>query len=331
VRLYATDGWVMANSHPASSSAAFGDAVGIIFQSRPRGGYSHSFNSDNSFQIHAYGQQINHGGGSTVNQDAYAYHTMSHNTLLIDGLGQAQPGSGEPLFPNYARVAAFARGADYIYFAGDATRAYPRAPGDFSRWGFPLGDVYQQRALGYLKRFVRHVLFLRNRYFVIFDDLETESANPATFTWLYHILPDQPFTFTPEDFTVQYSVSDVQVKVVHIAYPSDLALEDRQNDDEMVNPVTGEDYRQYKLDGPQPAHNLWISNSTPANQYHFLAVIFPYKDTHPEPVITRVDDRTVTVESEPGVVDTIHFGDGPSPQATLVVDYPDIASACCNQ
>jgi hypothetical protein len=56
VAVYPIDGWVAANSHPPSAAASFDEGMGVIFQSRSRGGYSHSFHSDNSLQIHAYGQ-----------------------------------------------------------------------------------------------------------------------------------------------------------------------------------------------------------------------------------------------------------------------------------
>jgi len=96
----------------------------------------------------------------------------------------------------------------------------------------------------------------------------------------------------------------------------------------MINPVTGEDYREYRQEGEECAHNLWISNDTPASQFHFLAVIYPYRESDHEPVITRIDDWTVQVESSPGVVDVIYFGSDPPPEATLAVDYRDIAAAC---
>jgi hypothetical protein len=255
---------------------------------------------------------------------------MSHNTVLVDGLGQAQPPSGPPLYPSYARVAAFEQGDEYVYFAGDATLAYPREPGDYTRWGFPLDAVYEQRALGHLQRFVRHVLFMRDRYVVMFDDLATDESSPATFTWLYHVLPDQSFAFSQDDFTVSYAVEDVAVELVHVANRGGMTLDDRQNLDEMVNPFTGEDYRPYQQDGPECAHNLWISNDEPASQFHFLAVIYPHRATDPDPVITRIDDFTVEVESGPGVVDRIYFGSGQPADVTLAVDYEAIAAACCS-
>ncbi len=324
VRLFPVAGWVTAASAAPSSPAAFRGGVGVIFQCRPRGGYSHSFNSDASFQLYAYGQELNYGGGSTANKDAFAYHTMSHNTILVDGLGQAQPRGC--VWPEYARVCAFQRGEQFVYFAGDATRAYPAKPGRYSRWGFPLHRVYRQRGLGHLRRFVRHVLFMRRRYFVIFDDLRTAPEKPARFTWLYHVLKAKPFEMKPDAGTLRYRVGDVDVRLQHVANVKGLQWQDRRGLDAMRNPFTGEDYRRWRKKGPLPQHNLWITNKKPASQFHFLVVICPTKAGQPTPRIQRVDDFTVRVQLDPKTADVIHFGRTPPADATLTVDYEAVAA-----
>ena len=143
--------------------------------------------------------------------------------------------------------------------------------------------------------------------------------------------PRLPFRPTPHTYGLSsQNKVGVQVKLIHIANPAGLELSDRQNLDEMVNPITGEDYRAEQKDGPVCAHNLWIQNTEPAAEHHFLAVIYPYRQSiDPEPAITRVDDWTVQVESEPGVVDQIHFGAQPTAGTTLTVDHAAIAAGCC--
>jgi len=313
VKSFPIAGWVMASTHPPSSREAFEQAVGIIFQARPRGGYSHSFNSDGSFQIYAHGQQLNHGGGSTANLDAFAYHTMSHTTILVDGLGQAQSGTGQ-LYPTHANITAFKRSDDFTYFAGDITNAYPHRPGYYMRWGLPLHDVYTEKDVSHLQRLVRHVLFIRGKYFVIFDDIN--ASQPATFTWLYHILPEQPFSFDPKTFTVDYAVGDVNVRLTHLAHRENLQLDDRKGLDAMVNPSTGEDYRELRKDGPIPAHNLWISNVESQEQFQFLSVIFPYRRGEAVPSIQSVGDVTVRVAYDKHS-DVITF----SPEKHLNADF----------
>ena len=292
VALFDIAGWAMAATGPPSLRSTYDEGAGIIFQCRPRGGYGHSFNSDSSFQLHAYGQMLNHGGGSSGNQDAYAYHTMSHNTILVDGLGQAQPQTGQ-LYPTYGRVVGFSRDDDYVYFAGDATRCYPKEPGSFRRWGLPLDDLYETNALPHLERFIRHILFLRGKYFVIYDDLAC--SKPATYTWLYHIRPEEPFQFDVGRLAVDYAVGDVKVRLQHIAHPDRLKLDDRKGLDAFINPFTGEDYRQWRKDDILCGHNLWISNAEPAKQWSFLAVVYPAPPDGDIPPIERIDDSTVRV------------------------------------
>ena len=321
VGLFPVAGWGMAATGPPSLRSTFENGLGVIFQCRPRGGYGHSFNSDGSFQLHAYGQMLNHGGGSSANRDAYAYHTMSHNTILVDGLGQAQPSSGQ-IYPTYGRIAAFSRGENYVYFAGDATRCYPRVPGKYSRWSLPLDDVYEKKALPYLKHFIRHVLFLQGRYFIICDDLSC--SRPATYTWLYHILPEEPFTFDKSTFTVDYMVGDVNVRLRHIAYPEGLELDDRVGMKAFVNPLTGEDYRQWRRDNILCGHNLWVSNTVPARRWRFLTVIYPVSPGEMMPAIERIDDSTVRVANE--IIsfdpDSVYARD-----ASLIVDTAAMAEA----
>jgi len=291
-RVFPIDGWAMAATGPPSDARTYAEGVGLIFQCRPRAGYSHSFNSDGSFQLHAYGQMLNHGGGTSANKDAYAYHTMSHNTILVDGLGQAQPGSGM-LHPAYGRIVGHAEGDDFFYVAGDATLCYPRQPGNYSRWGLPLHEVYQQRALPYLERFVRHILFVRGEYFVICDDLR--SSQPARYTWLYHIRPTDPISFDEETFRVCYDVGGVQVCVQQMHRPGDLELDDRQGMDGFVNPFTGEDYRKLLVGDIICGHNLWVTNTRPAEDWRFLTVIVPQPPGGEMRPIERVDDNTVRV------------------------------------
>jgi hypothetical protein len=295
VALFPVAGWAMAAGGPPSLRSTFEQEAGIVFQCRSRGGFSHSFNSDGSFQLHAYGQMLNHGGGSSANRDACAYHTMSHNTLLIDGLGQAQTTRRQTV-PTYGRIAAFARGKDYAYFAGDVTNCYPKKPGQYSRWSLRLHKVYEQRALPHLKRFVRHVLFVRNRYFVIFDDVASEK--PATYTWLYHIRPSQELKTGRVPGRIDYRVGDVPVRLQHIAGVGELEIQDRKGLDGFVNPITGEDYTRTKRGKILAGHNLWISNRTPVRDRQFLAAIVPARPGEPLAEIRRLDDATVAVGTD---------------------------------
>jgi len=74
---------------------------------------------------------------------------------------------------------------------------------------------------------------------------------------------------------------------------------------------------------PLFAHNLWISNRTPAAEQHFLAVVFPYRQGESSPHITRLDDLTVRIESL-DISDVISFDSDCTLKPDIVVDYKSI-------
>ncbi len=304
-------GWVTVNSKNPSLYDDYKDAVGMIFHCRPRGGYSHSFFNENAFDIFAYGQVITHGGGTTDNQDKYADQTMSHNSILVDGVGQYQyrywPLSkvgGEYHRVPHDRVgyiAAFDESDDYVYWVGDATNAYETVP--------------------YLERFRRHILFVKDKYFVIFDDLATDTDHePSKFQWLYHIYPDASLKMDEGGTGFEYQIGETRVKVKHIAGSDDLVIEDRRGLDGLVNPITDDDYREFGEGEVLFQHNIWVSNSTPANEFQFLTVVFPDMNDDSEPIITRLDDATVRIQCG-SESDVISFDPGSPHNPDIVVDY----------
>jgi len=160
--------------------------------------------------------------------------------------------------------------------------------------------VYTERTLDYLERFNRHILFLSDKYFVIYDDLTCDQA--STFTWLYHILEDTSYsqTVSGSETSFEYGVGDVLVEIHHIAHPGELTVDDLTSVTSYVNPQTGEDYtsqRLEKADGEDSVceHNLWIYNTTPAAAFNFLTVIYPKPPGESIPNITRLDDKSVQV------------------------------------
>jgi hypothetical protein len=283
----------------------------MTFHCRPRGGYSHSFRSENAFDIHAYGQTIAVGGGSTSNQSHFANHTMSHNTVLVNGMEQlaAKAGSSDL----FGRIIAFEEGPGYAYWAGDATRAYGEKTG--------------------LARFVRHVVFVDGAYFVIFDDLVlADDQPPGTFQWLYHTVPDVPVDFGRERFRLRYGIGDTQVLLQHVAYSEDLALTNYPGAEGMVNPVTGDDLTvsdkwikgrpDRKMPKPIAANHLWISHGTPRREMQFLAVIVPFRAGEAEPEVAPVEPLGLRVSFR-GEEKTIAFAE--QENADIVVKAREIA------
>ncbi len=310
-KLFKIAGWVTVNSKNPSLYDNYKEAVGMIFHCRPRGGYGHSFFNENAFDIFAYGQVITHGGGTTGNQDRYADQTMSHNSILIDGTGQyqyrywplSQVGGRYHRVPHdrVGYIAAFDETDDYVYWLGDATNAYETVP--------------------YLERFRRHILFVKSKYFVIFDDLATDTDHePSKFQWLYHIYPDASLKMDESENIFEYQIGETRVKVKHIASSDDLVFEDRRGLDGLVNPITDDDYREFGKGKVLFQHNIWVSNSTPANEFQFLAVVFPYRNHDSEPIITGLGDATVKIQYGEES-DVISFDPGSPHNPDIVVDY----------
>lgn len=297
VKLFPLEGWVTVSSAPPSDYDAQRDAVSMTFHCRPRGGYSHSFRSENAFDIHAYGSTITCGGGTTSNQAWFANHTMSHNTVLVGG-GE-QLGSKQYSAPLLGRVVRFARGDGYVYWAGDATNAY--AP---------------EQGLG---RFVRHVLFVDDAYFVIIDDLALrEDAEPTTFQWLYHILPSVELEIDQAPPRVDYRMGETQVRVQHVAWGPELTLTNYPGAEGMINPITGEDVTRSdkwaqgrpadELPQPADAHHLWVTHDEPVRQMRFVAAIVPWTDADEPPTIEAAGGSAIRVSFR-GDARTIAFGE----------------------
>lgn len=341
-RLFPDGGWVTAASKYPGELDNYADAVGIVFHARPRGAYNHSFFGDNNFQLYAYGQNITHAGAGTQNKDRLAYHSMSQNVVLVDGLGQAQPEHTSMRnfrlgnYPPYiARIARFAD-TDYVqYFKGEAADAYPRYPYHYKGfWGF-LGDgtsnPYHERDLRYLTKADRHVLLVDGRYFVILDDLEVSRPEGSTFSWLYHVLQDVPLEWDSQSGRFSYKIEDVTTLVQHMSAPGELQFADRQKEDGFSNPLTGEDYTQWVIpiqnynknhQGEYPdkvTHNVWISNRQPRQEMRFMVVVYPVREGMPMPKIERVDDLTAKVSWQ-GKVETVTFAPQLHPDAEIQVE-----------
>ncbi len=320
VGFFPLGGWVMAGTMPPSKRAAYLESTGMIFQSS-LGAYSHSFASENSFHIYAYGEDVSYAAG-TSEYEPHAFHTMSHNSILVDGLGQSQ--ARPPETPRVGYIRAFKQGDGYLYWAGDASNAYQKKPLDRSGdWWGRLDPIYESRDLPYFKRFIRHVVFVKGRYYVIFDDLA--STQPAQYSWLYHILPDDPIEVDESKWTIDYNVGEVPVRIAHIANRDDLELIDMQGAEGFKNPLTGEDYTTELGRHPTgvrkeehiAGHNLYISNRTKSADFHFLSVIAPVEPGAEFPEIRRLDDFTVSVDGF-----TVSFDPGGRHDVDLLVDVP---------
>jgi len=119
----------------------------------------HQHPDQNSFVLNAYGEKLAIDGGyydwyGSPHFKGYSMTTLAHNTLLVDGQGQAACKNGAD-----GRVTAYCDSPAYGYTVGDA--ADP--------------DVYG----GSLKQFERRVLFIKPGFVVIHDLVAANVAAPA--------------------------------------------------------------------------------------------------------------------------------------------------------
>lgn len=325
-KAFIEDGWVMAQSKPSNVREGFTNGVGIIFQARPRGSeIGHSFATDLSYQLWAYGAQLTDAGGAY--NSSISKVPFGHYTLLVNGVGPMQ-GYFRQSAPWCARITAFTNGADFTYFAGDGTFAYPRV--QQVQGGDTTQEYYRYQVnppLGHLQSVQRQVLFQRRKYFVMQDTLK--SSQDCTFTWLYHVL-EPTLKGAPTASGFSYTVTNqyaggptVTVYVAHCALPAQLSVTNMSGQRVYQNPINGTNY--WWADDPFPrSHALWYSNRTPAKNWRFLTVIYPVKAGDPVPLIRRLDDFTVEV-SNGAELDVISFEKDTLQPATVIIEAPTVS------
>lgn len=153
-------GWVIFNTSLVDGRQ--GSTV-ALHSGRYFAGHQHP--DQNSFVIHAYGEKLAIDGGyydwwGSPHFNAYSMTTLAHNTLLVDGKGQAVRTQGAD-----GRVTTYLDSPGYGYTAGDAS-----AP-----------KIYGGR----LSRFDRRVLFIKPG-FVVLHDLVASAGKAARYDWMLH-------------------------------------------------------------------------------------------------------------------------------------------------
>lgn len=322
------DGWAISASKPPNTRDAFTNGVGFVFHARPRGSeVNHSSLTDGHIECWAYGALLSECGVGN-----YRKHPMYYNVCLVDGIGTCLPQT--PTLDWYSRLTGWRNDSQLTYVAADLTRAYNRS--NFSIGGYGLNSefvkYYSAHRVPYLTNALRHVLFPRKRYWVLYDRLQT--TQPATFSWIWHIL--EPTALVDADncsfsytATNHYHRSNVTVHVKHIVNPSLMKLISMAGTNlARANPITGEDY--HLSDGdlyPRQHFVEWVSNRTPTTNWHFLSVIYPQRWDESPPTIERIDDYTVAVTSGTGRDrDVVTFDTNRADLATVVVDVGAVAS-----
>lgn len=162
-------GWVLFNSCLPNGyeGVAVGMHSGTYFA-----GHQHA--DQNHFVINAYGDKLAIDGGAydwygSPHYNSYAIQTRAHNTILVDGKGQATRTKGAD-----GKIETVYSSLLYDYTKGDAS-----AP-----------KIYEGR----LRYFKRKLLFIKPDYVVVHDQLVATNKT-AGFDWLMHSHTERPIAF----------------------------------------------------------------------------------------------------------------------------------------
>lgn len=313
-------GWFFVNNKPIGDLQSNKSLIGLQMQARPRGGYSHSYASDLSFIWYAYGELLSADGGWRTITDPYAHHSMGHNSVLVNGQGQKWPTvaySGVGLDKRfYSRPLAYKDTENYTYFAGDASNNFfDTAPG--------------------LKRWHRHVIFVDKTWFLIHDDLEMkESADPATFSWLFKVPTPGPFNLiTSPNPGVSFQVGQVGAQVLFANNANDVEILHLKGREGRMNPISGEDYltaaiEATKRNGSLPekawddaAHHMWLT-SKPSKSYQFTAALLALPAHEGSLGFRAINEKAVKVTYPDGTKRTVSFD--PETDADIMIDIQKV-------
>ncbi len=269
-------GWVIFNTSLVDGAQG---ATVALHSGRYFAGHQHP--DQNSFVIHAYGEKLAIDGGyydwyGSPHFKAYSMTTLAHNTLLVDGAGQAvcKPGAD-------GRITHYFDSPGYGYTVGDASDP----------------DVYEGR----LARFDRRVLFIKPGLAVI-HDLIAATEKAARYDWMLHAVT--PIETEDAKPTFHLACPRAALRGRFLA-PADVKL--NVTTGFPVEPVDGYSTRPVPPDQYVPEWHLYVTPQQPAAEQEFLvamqiqrlgeqpeseAVIDPIDATGAHGLRIRVGDHT---------------------------------------
>jgi hypothetical protein len=235
-------GWVIFNTSLADGRKG---ATVAMHSGRYFAGHQHP--DQNSFVINAYGEKLAIDGGyydwwGSPHFNAYSMTTLAHNTLLVNGKGQAVRRRGAD-----GRVAAYFDSPGYGYTVGDAS-----AP-----------EIYG----GLLKRFDRRILFIKPG-FVVIHDLVASAKDPAKYDWMLHAIA--PIKTDPEKKSFSVECKNAALRGRFLS-PAELGL--KVTTGFPVEPVNRYSTKAVPQEKYFPEWHLYATPGTPAAEVEFLAAM----------------------------------------------------------
>ncbi len=202
----------------------------------------HQHADQNGFAINAYGDKLVTDGGyydwyGSEHFTKYAIQTQAHNTVLVDGEGQAV----------------------HTFGADGASSGYFDSPG----FGFIRGDAAKPLIYGgKLKKFDRELLFLKPDFVAVFDRLESDQ--PRAFSNLIHAQSAEPIQVDGDRFAIRRPRARLDGAVLtpatlRVAKSCDIKPNDQWSSD--------------ILDLPEPEWTLFIENPVKSKTFEFLTAM----------------------------------------------------------
>jgi hypothetical protein len=245
--------------------------VMVAFRSGPIGAYGHILADQNTFNIIAGGHRLFYRTGYKVAMDdphrvGWSKHTRSQNGILIDDKGQ--PYNAE----SYGYLNAHLQGQRLAYVAGDASGAY-RSEESKENHG--------------MKRFIRHLVFLRPGIVVVYDELE--ALKDAAWSWLIHSIEPMKLDAATGAFSTRVPGFSGQGRLWS-EHPVNWTLTDKFD-----IPAVGFRDLRGKL-RTEYSDDQWHAKAvsvTPARQTRFLSVIRVTQDSMMRKMPGVVDDQGI--------------------------------------
>jgi len=156
----------------------------VSMRSAPWGGFGHNHPNHNAFSVVYMGKSLfvpfRHKDAGKEHVYKCYRHTRGYNTVLVNGKGQ--PLSSEA----FGWIPRFLDGEKITYACGDASKAYAGTPSPqwFERVKTSGVEWDEQYGADELKRFRRHLVFLKPSLVVVYDELE--ASEPVRWDWLLH-------------------------------------------------------------------------------------------------------------------------------------------------
>ncbi len=193
-------GWVATHSDLSDPE----NDVFFLFKSSPFGSVSHSHADQNAFYLSVGGRALAIPSGYYGPVYGMPHHadwtrsSKANNTILVNGEGQVVRD-----FTAAGSITGFIDTERMTFFCGDAAPAYK----------------------GALKKFERHVLYIRPGFFVIFDDLE--APGPSTFQWMLHALDEMSINGGTHTIKIQRSGALAEIFLFSSGGPLQLSQTDQ--------------------------------------------------------------------------------------------------------